>query len=88
MGTTVRLYTEDDAAERQVTVPDVVGMSGQQANRTILNAGLNIKITGSGIESGQSIAAAQEPAAGTVVEPGTVVTVTFEEGPAESPGTQ
>jgi stage V sporulation protein D (sporulation-specific penicillin-binding protein) len=75
----VLLYTEESAEDTQVEVPDVIGLSGQQANRTILNAGLNIKIEGTGIESGLSVAVAQDPAAGSQVPPGTVVTVTFAE---------
>jgi stage V sporulation protein D (sporulation-specific penicillin-binding protein) len=52
-------------------------MSGQQANRTILNAGLNIRLAGDDIESGTAVAVSQDPEAGTEVESGTVVTVTF-----------
>jgi stage V sporulation protein D (sporulation-specific penicillin-binding protein) len=78
----VILYTDESATPAEITVPDVIGMSGQQANRMILNSGLNIRITGMDIENTRCIAAAQDPAAGTKVEEGTVVTVTFEAGEA------
>lgn len=76
-GGTVLLYTDEEPEVSMVEVPDVVGMSGQQANRTILNAGLNIKITGLGIENAASIAISQNPPPGGQVEAGTVITVDF-----------
>ena len=54
-----------------------MGLSGQQANRTILNAGLNISVSGVSIDSAGCMAASQSPAAGEEVEIGTVVTVEF-----------
>lgn len=74
---TIVIYTEEISEESMVTVPDVVGMNGETANRTIINAGLNISIAGTGIEGSQSVAQSQSPAAGEQVEPGTVVTVEF-----------
>ena len=76
-GTTVILYLGEDAAAKTVSVPDVTGLSPQQANRTILNAGLNIRLAGEDVESAACVAVGQEPAAGTEVESGTIVTVTF-----------
>ena len=60
-----------------VTVPDVIGKSGLVVNRLVLNAGLNIKITGVGIENENAVAAKQTPAGGTEVPRGTVVTIDF-----------
>ncbi|MEM1485367.1 penicillin-binding transpeptidase domain-containing protein [Oscillospiraceae bacterium PP1C4] len=74
---TIVLYTEENAEGSMVTVPDVKGMNGETANRTIVNAGLNISIAGTGIEGSQSVAKSQSPAAGEQVAPGTVVTVEF-----------
>ncbi|NLY42441.1 MAG: stage V sporulation protein D [Clostridiaceae bacterium] len=68
---TVILYTEGADKVENVVVPDVLGKSVLDSNRIIINAGLNIRITGSGT------AIKQEPAAGTVVPPGTVVNVEF-----------
>lgn len=76
-GGTVILYTDESELSKTVTVPNVVGLSGQQANRTILNAGLNISVSGVEIDSAGCIAARQSPEAGTEVEIGTVVTVEF-----------
>lgn len=74
---TVILYTDSTVEQTTVTVPDVVGLSGAQANRTILNAGLNIRVDGEKIENQGSVAISQNPPAGTQVDLGTVVTVTF-----------
>ncbi len=76
-GGTVVLYTDDESREDRVTVPDVLGYSGAQANQTIVNAGLNIKIQGVDIELPGAVAVRQNPAAGENVEPGTIVTVDF-----------
>jgi len=76
-GTTVFLYTDEEAVPTPIEVPDVTGMSPQQANRTILNAGLNIRLAGEDVQSKSAVAASQEPAAGTVAEAGTVITVNF-----------
>jgi len=76
-GGTVILYTDKDAEVTTAKVPNVVGMSGKQANRTILNAGFNIRIAGESIENSASVAVSQDPAPDTEVNIGTVVTVTF-----------
>ena len=75
-GTRVILYT-GDAEPTPASVPDVIGLSPQQANRTILNAGFNIRLDGADIESGGTVAVLQEPAAGTEAAEGTIITVTF-----------
>ena len=71
------LYTDDSAGSDLVTVPDVVGESGLVANKLILNAGLNIKVTGVGIENENAVAAKQDIEPGEEVPRGTVVTVDF-----------
>ena len=73
-GTQVILYT-GDAEPTPASVPDVIGLSPQQANRTILNAGFNIRLDGADIESGGTVAVLQEPAAGTEAAEGTIITV-------------
>lgn len=75
-GGTVILYTTNDE-QTTVTVPDVVGMSGQMANKEILNSGLNIKIMGSDIEGSTVQAMSQSPAPGEEVPLGTLITVQF-----------
>ncbi|MEA5012363.1 MAG: penicillin-binding transpeptidase domain-containing protein [Angelakisella sp.] len=76
-GSTVILFTDANSASETVTVPDIVGKTGLAANKLILNAGLNIKVTGVGIENGNAVAAKQSIEAGTQVPRGTLVTVDF-----------
>lgn len=76
-GSTVILYTDQAAQSGSIAVPNVLGMSAQQANRTLLNAGLNIRLAGDGVENAQSMAISQEPAPQTMVDGGAVITVTF-----------
>ncbi len=73
-GATLVLYTEDAGMERNVTVPNVHGMSPADANNTLLRAGLNIAVT-NGADG--AVAVKQSIAAGEKVLPGTVVTVEF-----------
>ena len=78
-GTVVILYTED-TEPMQVTVPSVANCTVLQANNIIVSNGLNMKITGGGSsvhQAGDTIVAKQEPAAGTVVDKGSVVYVEF-----------
>lgn len=58
-----------------VMVPDVVGRSVSQAALMLEQAGLHLRVEGSGL------AASQAPAAGTSLEPGSTVTVRFEPPP-------
>ena len=75
------LYTTDEAVreQRTVTVPSLTGMTAVAANGTLTNLGLNIKISGTkNYMSGKgAVVVEQSPAAGTVVEEGSVVNVTF-----------
>ncbi|MPN40433.1 hypothetical protein SDC9_187970 [bioreactor metagenome] len=76
-GSTVILYTNQEPQSGSIAVPNVLGMSAQQANRTLLNAGLNIRIAGDNVENAQSMAISQEPSPEAMVQEGAVVTVTF-----------
>ena len=77
-GSTVILYTDEETEQKMITVPSVIGLSAQQANRTILNAGLNIRLLGTeAAETGAKVSY-QNPAEGEQVDEGTVVTVMFE----------
>jgi len=71
------LYTDQISQEDTVVVPGVIGMSGSEANRTIVNAGLNIKVKGVDIELPGAVAVRQTPAEGESVPPGTIITVDF-----------
>ena len=74
---TVILYTEE--GRETAVVPDVTGMTISQANRTLLNAGLNIKISGNTTGDAEAIAYSQSIGEGREVELGTVVTVNFKQ---------
>ncbi|MEF9983112.1 MAG: penicillin-binding transpeptidase domain-containing protein [Oscillospiraceae bacterium] len=74
---TVIVYTEETNDILMVTVPDVINQSGQQANRTIINQGLNIRLVGTSIETPGCVAIKQDPPSGTEVERGSVITVEF-----------
>ncbi len=69
--------SDDDLAT--VTVPDLVGMTAQAANLTLVNAGLNIRIKGTkNYLTGTDVKViSQSVAAGETVPRGTVVEVLF-----------
>lgn len=64
---------------QQITVPGVIGQTASVVNRTLTNAGFNIKIDGAlNFDEGVGAkAVAQSPAPGELVPKGTVVTVEF-----------
>ena len=74
-GGTVVLYTEE-GEKTTASVPYVIGKTGNEANRLILNAGFNIKIEGESLEHEGCVAVAQSIEAGENAEIGTVITVT------------
>lgn len=76
-GTKVILYTDGAQPADPAEVPDVLGLSAQQANRTILNAGFNIRLMGADIEGKGVMAVLQDPLPRTAAQEGTIVTVTF-----------
>ncbi len=69
----------DGAESELVTIPNVVGMSAEEANAILINAGLNIKIAGAKnyYVGNHIVAVAQSAEAGLKVARGTVITVTF-----------
>ena len=73
------LYTERRAERTTVTVPDLLGRTAVSANETLAARQLNIRIQGTNnyLSGTGAVAIAQDPPAGTEVEIGTVVTVTF-----------
>ncbi len=70
-------YTEGEESKKTVTIPDVVGCYGSEANKGIVNAGLNVRVKGLSGSGGIAVCTEQQPPAGTVVEPGTIVTLDF-----------
>ena len=76
-GSQVVLYLGETPQTAEVAVPDVIGKDGEAANVLLTEAGLYMKIIGAtGVEN-TILAVRQEPAAGTMVAPGTVVEVEF-----------
>lgn len=75
-GSTVVAYLNGTKAERTVTIPNVVGESAASAAAVITGEGLNARIRGVP-GGGSAICSSQSPEAGTIVEPGTVVTLNF-----------
>ncbi len=76
-GGKVLLYTTTEEATRSSVVPSVIGMTAQQANATLTNAGFNLRIVGGGVDQSGTIAIAQSIQNPTVAEHGTVIDVTF-----------
>ena len=73
------LYVEKDMEHIAVTVPDVSGLTAVAANALLANRGLNIRIKGTTAYLSGTVALAvdQDIPPNTVVERGTVITVTF-----------
>ena len=74
---TVVLYTEEDPKITQVKVPDFAGKTLTEVNRLAAENDLNICIKGSLSSEGSTYAKTQDVAAGTKVDPYSVITVTF-----------
>lgn len=70
----VILYTSETAEEKTAVVPDVMGMTAAQANKTLTDAGFNIHLEGALNGSG-AIVMSQSLPKGTVAAKGTVITV-------------
>ena len=71
------LYTEENYTSETVVVPDFSNLTVSEANRVALNNGLNIKISGSSLNSSSVYAYKQSVAAGEKVNMGEIITVSF-----------
>ena len=72
----VVIYTEKDS-KQTVTVPDFSKLTISQANKLAADNNLNIHISGNNLSSSSVVAHRQDIEAGTTVEIGTVVDVSF-----------
>ncbi len=72
----VILYTSSNEDVRSVKVPDVIGKSPSDANKLVINSGLNISVSGS-VTNKEAYAVKQYPEAGTEVPEGSVVSIEF-----------
>lgn len=71
----VILYTGGEAPKADVKVPDLIGKTAEAANRILVNAGLNISLTGAAGHQEGAIVIDQSIAADTLVPAGTAVTI-------------
>ena len=62
----------------------MTGLNPEQANRMLLNSGFTLQIVSEDVEAQGAVAVSQEPAAGDLAEPGSVVTVTFAQRPEDT----
>ncbi len=76
-GGIVVLYTDESSLERTVSVPNFNGMSVAAANLLATNSGLNLHLSGVGLDSGQAVASKQSIAPNEKVPLGTTITVSF-----------
>ena len=75
-GSTVLLYTSEDAARQVTVVPSAAGQTLAEATETLHAAGLNIKAAGAAGAEG-AVAVGQSSPAGEQLPQGSLVTVTF-----------
>jgi len=73
---TVVIYMQG-AEDSMVTVPNVIGLTVEEANVKLVNAGLNISLEGGAVNNANATATSQSIEAGEEVRQGTVVSVTF-----------
>lgn len=78
-GGKIILYTTENYTQQTTTVPNVVGLTPSEANRLLINAGLNVSFSGGSDGSNNTTATvtAQSVAADTEVAVGTVVQITY-----------
>ena len=86
-GSQVVIYLGEEKPTDKVSVPDVVGMTPEQAREALQNAGLYIRVTGAtGYYTSSTVAVSQSIPEGTEVERGTVVEVQFMDNANEGAG--
>jgi len=71
---TVILYTSEDS-QKEVTVPNVTGMTPTQANQVLTNSGLNIRIGGGAANNKRAQVLTQNIESGSSVPMGTIVEI-------------
>ena len=75
-GGVIVVYTEENAAKQTATVPNLCNMSMSQANSAAVNAGFNIRLSGT-TNSGEVLSYKQSVNAGEEAVIGSVITVYF-----------
>ena len=75
---TVIVYTQERDENKKVEVPNLEGLTVEQAKKRLSDIGLNFEVGGAGLEAAEgAYAFRQSIPAGTLVEPATVVSVEF-----------
>ena len=73
-GGRIILYTENETPSATAIVPDVMGLTAEQANKKLTDAGLNVRISGTTMGEG-TVVYAQSLLMGTVIPKGTVIEI-------------
>jgi len=68
------LYTGEETPKNTVKVPDLVGKTAEAANRMLVNAGLNVALTGA-LNGDTATVISQSPPAGEMVPAASVITL-------------
>ncbi|MCL2201519.1 MAG: PASTA domain-containing protein, partial [Oscillospiraceae bacterium] len=76
-GTTVRLFTDSEVPDHEVTVPSLSGMTFEGARRTLANRGLFIRTTGVPPSAARAEVSVQAVPEGQQVAYGSVIEVTL-----------
>lgn len=74
---TVVLYTDEESSAQTVTVPDLRNLTPSQVNQRAQEVGLNVRLSGSDLESAGVMSQSQSIEAGSEVSPGTIIEVGF-----------
>lgn len=72
----VIIYTEDIDYQKTL-VPNVIGMSVSDVNKTLTNAGLNVRLAGGAVDNANAKAVSQSQMAGNNIYKGMVIEVSF-----------
>lgn len=76
-GGVIVVYTDENSARENGTVPNLIGLTVTEANRKAVNAGFNVKISGTTQAEGTITSYKQSVPEGTKAELGTTITVYF-----------
>lgn len=77
---TVILYTEEETETQTTKVSNFVGLTAAGVNELAIKNGVNVQFTGAAITVSGVTAHKQSVPAGTEVEKGTIITVSFKDG--------
>ena len=76
-GGKVIIYTDEESQQKNVKVPNLIGLTATEVTTRLNALGLNAKIVGGGIDQQGCLSSKQSIAEGTQVPLGTVIEITF-----------